>query len=172
MLQNYLETILPAHTATRKTKLSTTFSSDVPLTTFIGSKHIFAPEDLQNIPKHKSAWRHLINWMSAATIRHELSHLSPLDIEQVLGIPEQGGLDNAPKVDDLTLSRILEAEFHFSSLEEKLDSFEADVFSLEEKLDSFEAYIIDILQKALQRHKTNRFFLQTEVELIKTNDAS
>ncbi|UYV83819.1 hypothetical protein LAZ67_X000294 [Cordylochernes scorpioides] len=88
----------------------------------------------------------------------ELSHLSPLDIEQVLGIPEQGGLDNAPTVDDLTLSRILEAEFHFSSLEEKLDSFEAD--------------IIDILQQALQRHKTIRFFLQTEVELIKTNDAS
>ncbi|UYV79081.1 hypothetical protein LAZ67_17001061 [Cordylochernes scorpioides] len=102
----------------------------------------------------------------------ELSHLSPLDIEQVLGIPEQGGLDNAPTVDDLTLSRILEAEFHFSSLEEKLDSFEADVFSLEEKLDSFEADIIDILQQALQRHKTIRFFLQTEVELIKTNDAS
>ncbi|UYV65782.1 hypothetical protein LAZ67_3005445 [Cordylochernes scorpioides] len=88
----------------------------------------------------------------------ELSHLSPLDIEQVLGIPEQGGLDNAPTVDDLTLSRILEAEFHFSSLEEKLDSFEAD--------------IINILQQALQRHKTIRFFLQTEVELIKTNDAS
>ncbi|UYV80128.1 hypothetical protein LAZ67_18001778 [Cordylochernes scorpioides] len=88
----------------------------------------------------------------------ELSHLSPLDIEQVLGIPEQGGLDNAPTVDDLTLSRILEAEFHFSSLEEKLDSFEAD--------------IIDILQQALQRHKTIQFFLQTEVELIKTNDAS
>ncbi|UYV63110.1 hypothetical protein LAZ67_2003164 [Cordylochernes scorpioides] len=88
----------------------------------------------------------------------KLSHLSPLDIEQVLGIPEQGGLDNAPTVDDLTLSRILEAEFHFSSLEEKLDSFEAD--------------IIDILQQALQRHKTIRFFLQTEVELIKTNDAS
>ncbi|UYV72754.1 hypothetical protein LAZ67_10000538 [Cordylochernes scorpioides] len=88
----------------------------------------------------------------------ELSHLSPLDIEQVLGIPEQGGLDNAPTVDDLTLSRILEAEFHFSSLEEKLDSFEAD--------------IIDILQQALQRHKTIPFFLQTEVELIKTNDAS
>ncbi|UYV71934.1 hypothetical protein LAZ67_9001201 [Cordylochernes scorpioides] len=88
----------------------------------------------------------------------ELSHLSPLDIEQVLGIPEQGGLDNAPTVDDLTLSRILEAEFHFSSLEEKFDSFEAD--------------IIDILQQALQRHKTIRFFLQTEVELIKTNDAS
>ncbi|UYV77988.1 hypothetical protein LAZ67_15003107 [Cordylochernes scorpioides] len=88
----------------------------------------------------------------------EISHLSPLDIEEVLGIPEQGGLDNAPTVDDLTLSRILEAEFHFSSLEEKLDSFEAD--------------IIDILQQALQRHKTIRFFLQTEVELIKTNDAS
>ncbi|UYV67425.1 hypothetical protein LAZ67_5000551 [Cordylochernes scorpioides] len=34
--------------------------------------NIFAPEDLQNIPKHKSAWRHLINWMSAATIRREV----------------------------------------------------------------------------------------------------
>ncbi|UYV63977.1 hypothetical protein LAZ67_2006233 [Cordylochernes scorpioides] len=34
--------------------------------------NIFAPENLQNIPKHKSAWRHLINWMSAATIRREV----------------------------------------------------------------------------------------------------
>ncbi|UYV73845.1 hypothetical protein LAZ67_11001116 [Cordylochernes scorpioides] len=34
--------------------------------------NIFAPEHLQNIPKHKSAWRHLINWMSAATIRREV----------------------------------------------------------------------------------------------------
>ncbi|UYV76230.1 hypothetical protein LAZ67_13003112 [Cordylochernes scorpioides] len=43
----------------------------------------------------------------------ELYHLSPLDIEQVLGIPEQGGLDNAPTVDDLTLSRILEGGISF-----------------------------------------------------------
>ncbi|UYV66866.1 hypothetical protein LAZ67_4003160 [Cordylochernes scorpioides] len=117
-------------------------------------------------------WIHVLGSSQDVCMPDELSHLSPLDIEQVLGIPEQGGLDNAPTVDDLTLSRILEAEFHFSSLEEKLDSFEADVFSLEEKLDSFEADIIDILQQALQRHKTIRFFLQTEVELIKTNDAS
>ncbi|UYV83394.1 hypothetical protein LAZ67_23000867 [Cordylochernes scorpioides] len=115
---------------------------------------------------------HVLGSSQDVCMPDELSHLSPLDIEQVLGIPEQGGLDNAPTVDDLTLSRILEAESHFSSLEEKLDSFEADVFSLEEKLDSFEADIIDILQQALQRHKTIRFFLQTEVELIKTNDAS
>ncbi|UYV81655.1 PLSCR3 [Cordylochernes scorpioides] len=101
---------------------------------------------------------HVLGSSQDVCMPDELSHLSPLDIEQVLGIPEQGGLDNAPTVDDLTLSRILEAEFHFSSLEEKLDSFEAD--------------IIDILQQALQRHKTIRFFLQTEVEIIKTNDAS
>ncbi|UYV63702.1 hypothetical protein LAZ67_2005363 [Cordylochernes scorpioides] len=115
---------------------------------------------------------HVLGSSQDVCMPDELSHLSPLDIEQVLGNPEQGGLDNAPTVDDLTLSRILEAEFHFSSLEEKLDSFEAYVFSLEEKLDSFEADIIDILQQALQQHKTIRFFLQTEVELIKTNDAS
>ncbi|UYV63085.1 hypothetical protein LAZ67_2003089 [Cordylochernes scorpioides] len=99
--------------------------------------------------------------LSADDLMHVLG--SPQDVcmpgeLQVLRIPDQDGLDNAPTVDDLTLSRILEAEFHFSSLEEKLDSFEAD--------------IIDILQQALQRHKTIRFFLQTEVELIKTNDAS
>ncbi|UYV63786.1 hypothetical protein LAZ67_2005619, partial [Cordylochernes scorpioides] len=115
---------------------------------------------------------HVLGSSQDVCMPDKLSHLSPLDIEQVLGIPEQGGLDNAITVDDLTLSRILEAEFHFSSLEEKLDIFEADVFSLEEKLDSFEADIIDILQQALQRHKTIRFFLQTEEELIKTNDAS
>ncbi|UYV63789.1 hypothetical protein LAZ67_2005623 [Cordylochernes scorpioides] len=110
-------------------------------------------------------WIHVLGSSQDVCMPDELSHLSPLDIEQVIGIPEQGGLDNAPTVDDLTLSRILEAEFHFLSLEEKLDSFEADVFSLEEKLDSFEADIIDILQQALQRHKTIRFFYKRKWNL-------